>query len=105
MNKLDAAAIAAGLRSLPAWRHEASDEALVGDFRFEDFAQAFAFMSELALYSERVQHHPEWRNVYNRLQVRLSTHDAGGISERDFAWAAVADRAYMRYRIGGEVDR
>lgn len=98
MNKLDAAAIAAGLTSLPAWRLDVSGEALLRDFLFQDFAQAFAFMSELALYSERVQHHPEWRNVYNCLHIRLTTHDADGISERDFAWAAVADHAYARYR-------
>ena len=54
-------------------------------FRFADFRTAFAFMTRVALAAERADHHPEWSNVYNRVDVRLTTHDAGGLTGRDFA--------------------
>lgn len=58
--------------------------------RFPDFVTAFAFMSAVALVAERMNHHPDWRNVYHRVELRLSTHDAGGLTERDFLLAAEA---------------
>lgn len=61
-------------------------------FEFADFAQAFAFMSDMAAWSESVQHHPEWFNVYNKVVIDLTTHDVGGLSEKDIAWARQADR-------------
>lgn len=74
---------------LPGW-------ALVGgklhrDFQFTDFIGAFGFMSKVALAAEAMNHHPEWCNVYNRVSIDLTTHDAGGISERDFILAARID--------------
>jgi 4a-hydroxytetrahydrobiopterin dehydratase len=63
-------------------------------FEFEDFAQAFTFMTAMAFYSERQDHHPDWTNLYNAVMVRLSTHDVAGVSERDLAWAEQADRQY-----------
>ncbi|NND68237.1 MAG: 4a-hydroxytetrahydrobiopterin dehydratase [Halioglobus sp.] len=59
--------------------------------RFADFVEAFGFMSRVALLAERANHHPEWFNVYNRVEIELTTHDAGGISERDFALATEID--------------
>lgn len=59
---------------------------------FEDFVGAFGFMSSVALLAERMNHHPEWSNVYNRVEIYLTTHDAGGISERDFALAQQIDQ-------------
>jgi len=67
------------------WRIEGGK--LHREFRFADFVQAFAFMSGCALLAERLNHHPEWFNVYNRVRVDLTTHDAGGITERDFELA------------------
>jgi len=61
------------------------------ELRFEDFVAAFGFMSRVALLAERANHHPEWSNVYNRVIIDLTTHDAGGISERDFALAEAID--------------
>jgi 4a-hydroxytetrahydrobiopterin dehydratase len=65
-----------------------ADGKLHKEFRFRDFAQAFAFMTAGALIAERMNHHPEWFNVYNRLVIDLTTHSAGGISELDFEFAA-----------------
>lgn len=69
-----------------AWRIE--DGKLHREFRFADFVQAFGFMSGCALVAERLNHHPEWFNVYNRVRVDLTTHDAGGITSLDFELAA-----------------
>lgn len=97
MEKLDLAALNEGLKMLPHWRYDSGRDAISREFRFADFAQTFAFMTELALHSEREQHHPEWSNVYNRLTIHLTTHDASGVSSRDIAWAVVADRVYARH--------
>ncbi len=78
------------LASMPAWR--VVDGKLRREFRFADFVESFGFMARAALVAERMGHHPEWCNVYNRVVVDLSTHDVGGISERDFALAAALDR-------------
>lgn len=62
------------------------------EFRFENFVKAFGFMASAALIAEAMNHHPEWSNVYNRVVVDLTTHDAGGVSESDFALAARLDQ-------------
>ena len=67
---------------------ETRDNALHREFRFPDFTQAFAFMTAVAAIAERMNHHPDWCNVYNRVTIRLTTHDAGGITEKDHALAA-----------------
>lgn len=85
VSKLSNEEIARELQSLPRWQlHEGT---LRCKLRFRDFADAFAFMSRAALVSERLNHHPEWHNAYNRLSITLSTHDVGGLSTQDFAWA------------------
>ncbi len=61
------------------------------EFQFDNFVSAFGFMTQLALVAESLNHHPEWFNVYNRVTIDLTTHDAGGISELDFQWAKQAD--------------
>lgn len=78
---------------LPAWRLDARRDALCRGFRFADFAGAFAFMTKCALFAERMGHHPEWTNVYNRVEVVLTTHDCGGLSRRDVALAHAMDAA------------
>ena len=91
--KLDASALAQALQSLPGWTHDAARAAIHRSFRFADFNQAFAFMTRVALYAERHDHHPEWSNVYNRVDILLTTHDAGGLTQRDIDLARFADAA------------
>ncbi len=89
--KLDAAARAKALAELPAWREVPGRDAIQRQFTFADFNAAFGFMSRCALKAERMDHHPEWFNVYNKVTVDLSTHSAGGISEMDFEFARKVD--------------
>jgi 4a-hydroxytetrahydrobiopterin dehydratase len=67
---------------------ETRDGALHREFRFADFRQAFAFMTAVAAIAERMNHHPDWCNSYDRVTIRLTSHDTGGITERDYALAA-----------------
>ncbi len=87
MPKLDPAARAAFLSQYPAWREVGQRDAIVRHFEFKDFGEAFAFMSRVALLAEKMDHHPEWFNVYNKIDVTLSTHDAGGVTDKDVAMA------------------
>jgi 4a-hydroxytetrahydrobiopterin dehydratase len=80
------------MAALPGWAVEAGGAAISRTFRFADFGTAFAFMTRAALVAEKMDHHPEWSNVYNRVLVRLSTHDAGGVTDRDIALAEAMDR-------------
>lgn len=89
INKLSDAEIAIRLASLPTW--QLRDGKLYRHFKFADFLQAFAFMTRVALLAEKHDHHPEWFNVYNTLEIWLTTHAANGISERDFKLAAAID--------------
>jgi 4a-hydroxytetrahydrobiopterin dehydratase len=93
MKPLDLAYVQEQLKTLAGWRLDAERVALRRDFRFADFNQAFAFMTRVALYAEKNDHHPEWFNVYNRVEVTLSTHDAGGVTQRDLDMARFADSA------------
>jgi len=68
---------------------------LVKQFRFQNFVEAFGFMTASALVAERLDHHPEWRNVYNRVDVELTTHDAAGLTDRDFTLARAMDLAAL----------
>lgn len=77
------------LRDLPQWALR--DGALHRSLQFPDFVTAFGFMSSMALVSEALNHHPEWRNVYGRVEITLNTHDAGGITELDLKWARRAE--------------
>jgi 4a-hydroxytetrahydrobiopterin dehydratase len=83
------------LQSLPNW--QLHDNAIHRELRFRDFVDAFGFMAAVALCAERANHHPEWSNVYNKVMIRLTTHDTGGVSERDFTLAAEIDRLYGRF--------
>lgn len=82
---------AAQLASLPGWRHEPARDALIRSFRFADFTAAFGFMTRVALAAERRDHHPEWTNVYNRVDILLTTHEAGGLTLRDIDLAHAID--------------
>jgi len=94
MQKIDSQALDAELRALPNWRSDPTRGAICRAYKFADFGQAFAFMTQIALYAERHDHHPEWFNVYNRVEVTLTTHDAGGVTQRDLDLARYADQAY-----------
>ena len=85
------------LATLPQWRHDDARDSIARAFIFTDFAQAFAFMTEIALVAEKVNHHPEWCNVYNRVDITLTTHDAGGLSQCDIDLARCADAAFERF--------
>lgn len=77
----------AALRTLPGWRFDEGRRALFRRFQLADFSTAFALMTRIALLAEAADHHPEWSNVYNRIDIWLTTHDAGGISTRDVTMA------------------
>jgi 4a-hydroxytetrahydrobiopterin dehydratase len=79
------------LDALREWLPVNGREAITREFRFKDFAQAWGFMSRVALLAEKHDHHPEWSNVWNRVDITLTTHDAGGLSQRDVAMAKAID--------------
>lgn len=84
------------LAQLPQWEAVAGRDALFRSCKFADFNTAFGFMARVALKAEQMNHHPEWLNVYNRVDITLSTHDAGGLSERDITLAKFIDEALGR---------
>ena len=79
------------LEGLPEWEHQEGRDAITRRFTFDDFSQAFAFMTQVALLAEKADHHPEWSNVWNRVDILLTTHDAGGLSGRDIDMAQAID--------------
>jgi 4a-hydroxytetrahydrobiopterin dehydratase len=79
------------LEGLPEWDHDDARDAITRSFTFDDFSQAFAFMTQVALLAEKADHHPEWSNVGNRVDILLTTHDAGGLSGRDIDMARAID--------------
>lgn len=81
----------AALAALPGWALREDGLAISREFRFADFSAAFGFMARVALEAEKSDHHPEWSNVYNRVHITLTTHDAGGLSARDVAMAKAVD--------------
>ena len=83
MPKLSPEARAKALASLDGWQAVAARDAIAKTFRFADFNRAFAFMTRAALLAEKMDHHPEWFNVYDRVEVTLATHDAGGVTQKD----------------------
>ena len=84
-------ALIAALATLPEWKVVADRPAIRRSFRFADFSAAFGFMTRAALEAEKADHHPEWTNVYGRVDVVLTTHDAGGVTDRDIALARRMD--------------
>ncbi len=83
----------AAIARLQGWRPAEGRDAIAKEFRFKDFNAAFGFMTRVALYAESHDHHPEWFNVYNRVDVTLATHDAGGVTDKDVALAHFMDEA------------
>jgi 4a-hydroxytetrahydrobiopterin dehydratase len=89
-NRLDDATIERELQSTPGWSHAGGK--LARTFQFDDFVGAFGFMTRCALVAERMNHHPEWFNVYRTVKVELATHDAGGITDLDFELARAMNK-------------
>ena len=90
--KLTGSARATALSKLDGWTEVKGRDAISRKFSFKDFNEAFGFMARAALVAEKMDHHPEWFNVYNKVEVTLATHDAGGVTERDVALAQAMDR-------------
>lgn len=91
IEKLSQAERVAALAALASWTHEAKRDAITRQFKFANFSEAFAFMTRVALLAEQGDHHPEWSNVYNRVEILLTTHDADGLSQRDVNMATAID--------------
>ena len=89
--KFSPAEAQARLGEIPGWSLEGSK--LRREFIFADFAEAFGFMSSMALVSEKINHHPEWSNTYKKVLIELTTHDSDGITDLDFIWASEANKA------------
>jgi len=91
-DRLDSAAIDEALSSLNGWVLEEGGAAIRKGFKFKNFSEAFGFMTRAALAAEKLDHHPEWSNVYNKVDVRLTTHSADGLTALDFELAKKMDR-------------
>ncbi len=91
MSRLTGEARVRALASVPLWREVEGRDAITRSLRFADFNAAWGFLSRVALYAERMDHHPEWRNVYDRVDITLSTHDVGGVSDLDLELAQFID--------------
>lgn len=89
--KLEGTQRVSALALLDGWTEVAGRDAIRKAFKFGDFSRAFAFMTRVALRAEQLDHHPEWANVYDKVEVTLSTHDAGGVTELDVALARFVD--------------
>ena len=85
------------LTRLNGWIYDPGSDAISHDFKFTDFSEAFAFITRVALAAHAADHHPEWSNVYNTVTMTWTTHDAGGLTERDIRLARIADAAYGRF--------
>jgi 4a-hydroxytetrahydrobiopterin dehydratase len=82
---------AEALDTLDEWDYDEARDAITRSFTFADFSEAFGFMARVALLAEKADHHPEWSNVWNRVDIALTTHDAGGLSHKDVALAEAID--------------
>jgi 4a-hydroxytetrahydrobiopterin dehydratase len=90
--KLTGSTRKSALAKLDGWSEVEGRDAITKKFMFKDFNEAFGFMARAALIAEKLDHHPEWFNVYNKVEVTLATHDAGGVTERDAKLAEAMDR-------------
>lgn len=96
---LEAQALSDALQSIKEWAVTEDGTAISRDFRFSDFREAFSFVTECALAAEKMDHHPDWSNSYNRVGVSLSTHSAGGLTQRDIALAGIMDKNAARFGV------
>jgi 4a-hydroxytetrahydrobiopterin dehydratase len=101
MEKLEPSLVHAALATIPDWTLDAALGVIGREFVFDDFVEAFAFMTQVALAAEKRNHHPEWSNVYNKVRITLTTHDAGGLTQHDMALAAYIDTVAQRFALRG----
>ena len=94
--RLERAAAEARLSELSGWALDDAASSISKTFKFSNFIEAFGFMAQAAMTAEKLNHHPEWFNVYSRVDVTLNTHDAGGLTELDFKLARAMDKAAAR---------
>ena len=85
------------LAELSDWQYDAERDAISRSFKFSDFTEAFAFMTRVALHAEKADHHPEWFNVYNKVEVTLTTHDVDGVSDKDVELARFMDELATKF--------
>ncbi len=90
-NKIPSSEIEKEIKNLKGWTKVKDRDAIRKNFKFTDFKAAWAFMSEIATYAEEINHHPEWFNVYNKIEITLNTHDVGGLSDLDIKMAQKID--------------
>ena len=100
VDRLGAEEREAALAALTEWSLDEARDAIRRSFRFRDFAQAFAFMTAVALAAEKANHHPEWSNVWNKVDILLTTHEAGGLTRRDVDLAMRIDRLAASLALG-----
>jgi len=101
VEKLSGAEREAALAELSGWTWDEGRDAIARAFKFRDFVEAFAFMTAVALAAEKADHHPEWSNVWNHVDILLTTHEAGGLTARDIALARRIDALSGRLALGG----
>ena len=99
IKKLDVEQVAKQLLGLPQWTFDAKVGAITREFVLADFIHAFAFMTQIAIAAEKRNHHPEWRNVYNKVLITWTTHDVHGLSSNDIAMARLCDQAFASYAV------
>jgi len=92
IEKLSPEARITALRDLAGWQYVEDRDAILRSFKFKNFSEAWAFMTRVALSAEKQDHHPEWSNVYNRVEILLTTHDCRGLSERDLKLAKTIEK-------------
>lgn len=95
VEKLAPAVREAALLKLNGWIYDPKPDAISHDFKFKNFSEAFAFMTRVALAAEKLDHHPEWSNVYNKVTITLTTHSAGGLTDKDMKLAERIDRVMI----------
>lgn len=97
IEQLDEEARARALDDLGDWDYDDARDAITRSFVFDDFVSAFGFMTQIALLAEKADHHPEWSNVWNRVDILLTTHDAGGLSQQDIDLAEKIDALFVPF--------
>ena len=96
MQSVDDATIDAFVAAHPNWAKDRNNTALTAEFKHSGFAAAMGFMTEIAIHADKMNHHPEWSNVYNRVTITLTTHDAGGLTELDIKLAQIIQNIALR---------
>jgi len=95
MHSISSSPVEQALLALPLWQHDPQTPAISRKFVFSDFEQAFGFLQSIAVRAQQLDHHPEWRNVYNIVEIRWTSHDIGGLTERDFVMAQFCDALFI----------